>query len=148
MTASHAWAETRVIMCHQEKFVDGNEEFLLETTIPGDFKTLEGITMGLMIQGGTVKDKGISTDFSAKAIESTSQFEGTEPLVRYFRGARIEDGIIILSFSEQAMRYLNSAASIQEILKGSIEGTLKLHFPKTKGFKYEIEGEIVEDWDA
>lgn len=148
MTVTHIWADTKVVMCHAAKFKNGGRDFLVQTTIPGNFKTLEGITMALMIQGSQIKNKEISTDFSPKAIENSSHFKGTKPLINYFRGARIKDGIIILSFSEDAMRYLNHTVSIQEIIKGSIEATLKLHFPKTKALKYEIDGEIVEDWDA
>ena len=148
MAAAHVKADTKVVMCDVAKFVDGDVDFLVETTIPGDFKSLESITMALMIHGGEVENKQISTDFSPQAIKSSSHFKGAKPLVSYFRGARIEERMIILSFTEEAMRYLNNTASIQEIIKGSLEETLKLHFPKTKGLQYEIDGKIEEDWDA
>jgi hypothetical protein len=41
-----ALADTKVVLPHYQRFADTRRDFLLETTIPGDFKTLEGIVSG------------------------------------------------------------------------------------------------------
>ena len=38
-----ALADTKTVLPHSQHFADTGRDFLLETTIPGDFKTLEGI---------------------------------------------------------------------------------------------------------
>jgi hypothetical protein len=43
-----ALADTKVVLPHYQRFADTGRDFLLETTIPGDFKTLEGIVWGLL----------------------------------------------------------------------------------------------------
>jgi hypothetical protein len=42
----------------------------------------------------------------------------------------------------------NNTAAIREYVKGALEGTIKLHTTKSTTVYYEIDGEIVEDWDA
>jgi hypothetical protein len=42
-----ALADTKVVLPHARRFADTGRDFLLETTIPGDFKTLEGIVWGV-----------------------------------------------------------------------------------------------------
>ena len=42
-----ALADTKVVLPHSQRFADTGRDFLLETTIPGDFKTLEGIVWGV-----------------------------------------------------------------------------------------------------
>ena|SRR6266487_1147485 len=39
-------ADTKVILPHYQRFADTGRDFLLQTTIPGDFKTLEGALCG------------------------------------------------------------------------------------------------------
>ena len=41
-----ALADTKVILPHYQRFADTGRDFLLQTTIPGDFKTLEGVVWG------------------------------------------------------------------------------------------------------
>jgi hypothetical protein len=43
-----ALADTKVVLPHSQRFADTGSDFLLETTIPGDFKTLEGVVWGLL----------------------------------------------------------------------------------------------------
>jgi hypothetical protein len=43
-----ALADTKVVLPHYQRFADTGRDFLLETTIPGDFKTLEGVVWGLL----------------------------------------------------------------------------------------------------
>jgi hypothetical protein len=47
-----------------------------------------------------------------------------------------------------ANRYLNNAAAIQELVKGALEATIRLHTTKSTTVYYEIDGQIVEEWDA
>jgi len=88
---STALADTKVVLPHAQRFADTGRDFLLETTIPGDFKTLEGIVWGL------------------------------------------------LTFN---------TAAIQELVKGALEATIRLHTNKSTTVYYEIDGQIVEEWDA
>ena len=37
---------------------------------------------------------------------------------------------------------------IQELVKGALEETVKLHTNKLTTVYYEIDGEIIEEWDA
>ena len=86
-----ALADTKVVLPDSQRFADIGRDFLLETTIPGDFKTLEGIVWGL------------------------------------------------LTFN---------TAAIQELVKGALEATIRLHTNKSTTVYYEIDGQIVEEWDA
>lgn len=51
-------------------------------------------------------------------------------------------------FTDDAYRYLNNTAAIQELVKGALEETVKLHTNKSTTVYYEIDGEIIEEWDA
>ena len=55
---------------------------------------------------------------------------------------------VVLRFTADANRYLNSTAAIQELVKGALESTIKLHTSKSTAVYYEIDGEIIEEWDA
>ncbi|MDR3159313.1 MAG: hypothetical protein LBU11_10005 [Zoogloeaceae bacterium] len=46
------------------------------------------------------------------------------------------------------MRYLNNTIAFQIVVKRAMEATIKRNFPKIKRIDYEIDGKIVEDWDA
>jgi hypothetical protein len=66
----------------------------------------------------------------------------------YFRGLRRDGRKVILRFTDDAKRYLNNTAAIQELVKGSLEATIGLHTSKSTTVYYEIDGQIVEEWDA
>ena len=53
-----------------------------------------------------------------------------------------------LADTGNANRYLNNTAAIQELVKGALEATIRLHTNKSTTAYYEIDGEIVEEWDA
>jgi hypothetical protein len=145
---SSALADTKVMLPDGERFANNEKEFLVKTTIPGTFTTPEGITAALLTLADQAADKKVSTPFTPKMIASTSGGEGARDLSAYFRGAKLSGKTLTLSFSGEAMRYLNSTISIQEFVKGSLEGTLRLHFPKVKEIQYEVDGKIVKEWDA
>ena len=75
-----ALADTRVILPHSQRFDETCRDFLLETTIPGDFKTLEGIVWGLLTLSSQCPDKQFSSLFFPYALSSGSQGEGAQPL--------------------------------------------------------------------
>ena len=141
-------ADTKVMLPDNERFARDDKEFLVASTIPGNFTTPEGIVAALLILGDQVANKKLTAPFSPKAITSTSGGKNALPLAAYYRGARLQKGKIIVAFSGEAMRYLNSTVSIQMVVKGSIERTLQLHFPAVKTVEYEIDGKVVSEWDA
>ena len=65
-----------------------------------------------------------------------------------FRGLRRDGSNVILRFTGDANRYLNNTAAIQELVKGALEATIRLHTSKSTDVYYEIDGEIIEEWDA
>jgi hypothetical protein len=85
-------ADTKVVLPHSQRFADTGRDFLLETTIPGDFKTLEGIVWGLLTLSSQCPDKQFSSYFFPDALSSTSPGEGAQPLYMYFRGLRRDAG--------------------------------------------------------
>jgi len=148
LSSSPVLAGTVVFLPDGQKFADNEPDILVKTTLPGSFKTLEGIAGALLALSGQAANKELSNPFDPKAIQSTSRFEGARGLIDYYRGARLEKEGIIISFSGEAMRYLNNTVSIQQFVKGAIEGTLLYHFPEADKIHYEIDGEIVDEWDA
>jgi hypothetical protein len=143
-----ALADMKVVLPHSQRFADTGKDFLLQTTIPGDFKTLEGIVWGLLTLSSQCPDKRFSSPFFPAAISSSSQAEGAQPLYMYYRGLRRDGRKVILRFTGDANRYLNNTAAIQELVKGALEATIRLHTNKSTTVYYEIDGEIVEEWDA
>ena len=79
---------------------------------------------------------------------STSPGEGAQPLYVYFRGLRRDGSEVIPGFTSDANRYLNNTAAIQELVKGALEATIRLHTGKSTDVYYENDGEIIEEWDA
>ena len=69
-------------------------------------------------------------------------------MAQSFRGVRLgNSGVAIVSFDGAAMPQLNSAACAQSTIKSAIEHTL-MQFREVDSVAYEIDGVIVEDWDA
>jgi len=143
-----ALADTKVVLPDYQRFADTGSDFLLETTIPSDFKTLEGVVWGLLTLSSKCPDKRFSSPFFPDAISSSSQAEGAQPLYMYFRGLRRDGRKVVLRFTDDANRYLNNTAAIQELVKGALEATIRLHTTKSTTVYYEIDGQIVEEWDA
>jgi len=143
-----ALSDTKVVLPHYQRFADTGRDFLLETTIPADFKTPEGIVWGLLTLSSQCPDKQFSSYFLPNAIRSSSQAEGAQPLYMYFRGLRRDGRKVVLRFTGDANRYLNNTAAIQGLVKGALEATIRLHTTKSTTVYYEIDGQIVEEWDA
>lgn len=146
---TNAVAEMPVVFPDYKKFADlGGRDFLIASTIPGEFKTPEGVVAAMLMLGDQVQDKNLTAPFGPKVLKGSSHVEGARPLGTYYRGARIEGTVFIICFSADAMRYLNNTAGIQQSVKGAIEATIMKNFPEVEKIEYEIEGEIVADWDA
>ena len=149
LSAIPALAEMPVVFPDYKKFDDlGGRDFLMPSTIPGEFKTPEGVVAAMLFLGDQVKDENLTAPFSSKTIKSLTHVPGILPLGSYLRGARIEKGTFIIGFSTGAMQYLNNTAAIQQVVKGAIEATIMKNFPDIKKIDYEIDGEIISDWDA
>jgi len=128
-----ALADTKVVLPHSQRFSDTGRDFLLETTIPGDFKTLEGVVCGLLTLSSQCPDTQFSSYFFPDALSSSSQSEGAQPLYMYSRGLHRDGRKVILRFTGDANRYLNNTAAIQELVKGPLEATIRLHTSQSTG---------------
>ena len=146
---SSALADMPVVFPDDKKFTEpGGRDFLVTSSIPGDFKTPEGVVAAMLFLGHQVRDEKLSVPFSPATLKSTSHFEGAQPLGSYFRGARIDGATFVIAFSGESMRYLNNTAGIQQIVKGALEATIMKNFPEIKTVSYEIDGKIISDWDS
>jgi hypothetical protein len=147
VTAVPVCADTRIMLPDPQRFADGARNFFVETTMPGDFKSLDAIVLALLTLSPQAPNKSVTSPFFPETIASVS-VDKKEPLYRSFRGVRKKGKTVTLRFSGDAMLYLNSAISLQEVIKGALEETIKLHAPDCKTVQYEIDGKVVEDWDA
>lgn len=148
LVAGHGSCDTAVVLPSEQRFVDNEKEIHVETTVPGDFETLEGVLWALLTLSDQARDSSLSNPFLPSAIKSTSGFKGAEPLAKYFRGATLKRRKASLQFSDDAMRYLNNTISIQSFVKGSIEKTILSNFRSVKEIEYVVDGKVVTDWDA
>jgi hypothetical protein len=114
-----------------------------QTTIPGSFTTPEGVLAALF----TLSDQAANKDLIVPFFKPLNG-KGKKPLMSYFRGAHRKGNTIVVSFSQGAMDYLNSTATFQKYVKGAIFMTLRLNFPWMSRVVYEVDGKIVEGWDA
>ena len=146
-TAAPVFADTRITLPDLKRFADGEKKFLVETTMPGDFKSLEAVVLALMTISPQAANKSVTSPFFPETLASVSA-EKKQPLYHSFRGLRKKGKTVTLRFTGDAMLYLNSAISLQDFIKGALEETIKLHAPDCKTVQYEIDGEVVEDWDA
>ena len=145
----NAMADMPVVFPDYKKFAElGGRDFLIPSTIPGNFKTPEGVAAAMLMLGDQVRDENLTAPFWPQAIKGSSHFDGAKPLGAYFRGARIEGNTFIIAFSGDAMRYLNNTAEIQQSVKGAIESTLMKNFPEVEKIEYEVDGKIVDGRDA
>lgn len=147
LTTEPVWADTKVMLPDPKKFADGERNFFVQTTMPGDFKSLDAVVLALMTLSPQTANKNVTAPFFPETIASVSG-EKKEPLYLSFRGLRKKGKTVTLRFTEDAMVYLNSTISLQDIIKGALEETIKLHAPECKKVEYEVDGQVVEDWDA
>lgn len=143
-----AHCDTEVFLPSEQRFVDNEKDIFVKTTIPSDFTSPEEILAGLLSEAGSAADQSLSNPFDPETIRNSSHYKGAKVLRKYFRGVRKEGDVLVLRFSNQAMRYLNNTISIQEYVKGSMERTLRHHFPEISDIHYEVGGKIITEWDA
>jgi|SRR5438045_3367246 len=136
--AAPACADTRIMLPDFKRFADGEKKFIVETTMPGDFKSLDAVVFALLTLSPQAANKNVTAPF----------FDKKEPLYRSFRGLRKKGKTVTLRFTGDSMEYLNSAISLQDAIKGALEETIKLHAPDCKNVQYEVDGEVVQEWDA
>ena len=104
--------------------------------------------MGIAHVVFAMSEQGFLGTFFPETISSTSGGQGAHPLYMYYRGLRQDGRKVVLRFTGEANRYLNSTAAIQELVKGALEATIRLHTNKSTTIDYEIDGKIVDEWDA
>ena len=138
VTAVPVCADTRIMLPDPKRFADGEKKFFVETTMPGDFKSLDAIVLALMTLSPQAPNKSLTAPF----------FDKKEPLYLSFRGLRKKGKTVTLRFTGDSMVYLNAAITLGEAIQGAIEKTIKLHAPDCKKVEYEVDGQVVEEWDA
>ena len=135
--ATTASADTKIILPDFKKVADGEKDYLKETTMPGDFKSLDAIFLAFLTLSPQAADKNLTAPF----------FDKKQPLYLSYRGLRKKGKTVTLCFTGDSMEYLNSAITLALAITGSLEGTIKLHAPDCKKVEYEVDGEIVKEWD-
>jgi hypothetical protein len=145
--ATPVCADTRIMLPDPKKFADNEKNIFVQTTMPGDFQSLDAVVLALMTLSPQAANKNLTAPFFPETVAGGSS-ETKEPLYRYFRGLRKKGKTVTLRFSGDAMNYLNSTISMQEFIKGALEETIKLHARDCKKVEYEVDGKVVEEWDA
>lgn len=100
----------------------------------------------LLFQGVTPDEKKLGLTSSFAGL-TDSESKPVEPLLNYYKGITITNGVATVKFSNPALTYLNNTACIQATVKAPIEDTL-LQFPSVKSIQYSIDGKIFDQWDA
>jgi hypothetical protein len=147
VTAGPVWADTKIMLPDMKKFADGEKNFFVQTRMPGDFNSLEAVVLALMTLSPQAPNKNLTAPFFPETIASMSG-ENKQPLYLSFRGLNKKGKTVTLRFTDDAMIYLGGTIALQEIIKGALEETIKLHAPDCKKVEYEVDGKVVEDWDA
>ena len=140
-------ADTKIMLPDPKRFADNDRHFFVETTMPGDFKSLDAVVFALLTLSQQAANKNLNAPFFTDTLQSVSG-EKKEPLYLYFRGLRQKGKTVTLRFTGDAMVYLNSTIAVQDFVKGALEETVKLHAPGCKKVEYEIDGQVVDEWDA
>ena len=146
-TAAPVFADTKIMLPDPKRYADGDKNFFVETTMPGDYESLEAKVFALLTLSPQAPNKSVTSPFFPEMLASVTA-EKKEPLYQSFRGLRKKGKTVTLRFTGDAMLYLNSTASLQEFIKGALEKTIELHARDCKTIKYEVDGAVVEDWDA
>lgn len=147
ITAVSVCADTKIMLPDPKKFADNEKNIFVQTTMPGDFKSLDAVVLALMTLSPQAANKSLTAPFFPETVAGGAS-QAKEPLYRSFRGLHKKGKTVTLRFSEDAMNYLNSAMATQQFIKGALEETIKLHVPDCKKVEYEVDGKVVEEWDA
>ena len=137
-TATPLRADTRIMLPDFKRVADGEKKFLVETTMPGDFKSLDAVMLAFLTLSPQAANKNLTAPF----------FDKKEPLYLSFRGVRKKGKTVTLRFTGDAMVYLDAAITLADAIQGALEGTVKLHAPDCKTVESEVDGQVVTEWDA
>jgi hypothetical protein len=130
-------ADTKIVLPDFKEVADGEKDYLKETTMPGDFKSLDAIFLAFLTLSPQAADKNLTAPF----------FDKKQPLYLSYRGLRKKGKTVTLCFTGDSMEYLNAAITLGMAIQGSLEGTIKLHAPDCKKVEYEVDGDVVKEWD-
>ena len=146
-TATPLYADTKIILPDSKKVADGEENPFVQTTVPGDFKSLDTIVFALLTLSPQAPNKSLTAPFFPESVGRVA-YEKKGPLYQYFRGVRKKGKTVTLRFSGDAMLYLDSPITLSQSIQGALEKTIKLHSPDCKIVEYEVDGQVVTEWDA
>jgi spore germination protein GerM len=114
------------------------------------------LTLRELLKGPTEKEKDTGLrcgffpdsviDFDTDCI-SLRDSKNLKPLIDYYIGVNIRDGVAIVNFKPEGMCYLQQTASQWSVVGGLIERTAK-QFRSVQEVQFAIEGKVVEGWDA
>lgn len=133
MLFTRASAESRVVLSRAGA--------PLETTIPGKFRSLEAILPALFTLADQAADKSAEQAF-------IGSLKDRKDLIYYYRGVRVEDQSVVVSFSKEALPYFSGTVGFDAIIMRALVGTVMLYQPNAKDVKLEIDGKIWENVDA
>ena len=139
---------TEIYLPNDAKFADNAENFFDLVEVPGGHADPESLLRLLLSQKGDDHKAPLSAPFTPQSVRSASSLKPAHPLLGYLESVSVTNGIARLRFKGDSMAYLNSAISMQHVIKGAMVKTLTHHYPKIKKVEYVIDGELVTDWDA
>ncbi len=113
----------------------------VETTIPGEFKTLEAILPALFALADQAANQAIEQNFIGGRKDH-------KDLIYWYRGVKVSRNIVTVMFSEGAKPYFSGSPSFDTTIMHSIIGTVKLYEPSAKEVKIEIDGKIWRNNDG
>lgn len=146
---TNIFSNTNIYLPNSNKIMEGDTKDVCDKVkLDGSFETIEGVLFALFVFGKDIEKENLSAPFYPESLSNSTK--KTKALVNYFLGAKVEKNgeEVILSFSKEAMIYLNNTITIQLAIKDSIKQTIEHHFPKTKNILYKVGGKIIKHWDA
>lgn len=113
----------------------------IETTIPGNYRSLEAILPALFALADQAADKSAEQVFVGGRKEY-------KDLIYYYRGVRMEGDVVIVSFAKEAMPYFSGTVSYDAMVMKALIGTVMLYQPNAKKVQLEVDGKFWENTDA
>ena len=131
--ASDAAGDSKVIL---------SRAFLpIETTIPGDFTTLDAILPALFALADEAADESVEQVYLGGK-------KSYKDLIFYYRGLRMEGDTVIVSFSRGAEPYFSGSPSFNATIMNSLTGTVMLYQTNAKRVALEIDGKAWKNEDG
>ncbi|MCW1921641.1 hypothetical protein OKA05_03695 [Luteolibacter arcticus] len=132
-TGAQARGDSRVILTRAGARV--------ETTIPGNFASLDAILPALFSLADQAADKGAEQAYIGGRKDR-------KDLIYYYRGVRVEGDVVIVSFAKEAMPYFSGSPSYDTAIMTPLVGTVMLYQPDAKQVKLEIDGKFWKNEDG